>query len=247
MAFAMQFTKVLMSKRFASFTLTAGVLIAMAMPGLAQEQQTTPTTDEDAAPKRIFGIIPNYRTTRNQTDYMPLSSGEKYRIAAKESFDPGTLVLSGLFAGESHLTKSTPSFGQGPSGYARYYAASYGDFVIGDFMTEAVFPSILHEDPRYFRRENGSALSRLGYAVQQIFWTRTDNGRGQFNFSEILGNSTSVAISNAYYPDNRTAGEAATRLSIQIGVDIAGNILKEFSPELNRLLSRRHTEKEAVK
>jgi len=76
--------------------------------------------------------------------------------------------------------------------------------------------------------------------VQQIFWVRTDSGRMQFNFSEVLGNSTTVAISNAYYPDNRTAREAATRLSIQIGVDMAGNILKEFSPELNRLLSRKH-------
>jgi hypothetical protein len=112
-------------------------------------------------------------------------------------------------------------------------------------MTEAIYPSVLHQDPRYFRRETGSTLSRLGYAVQQIFWTRTDSGCMQFNFSEILGNSTAVAISNVYYPDNRTASEAATRLSIQIGVDMAGNILKEFSPELNRLLSRKHAEKEA--
>jgi hypothetical protein len=46
-----------------------------------------------------------------------------------------------------------------------------------------------------------------------------------------------------YYPDSRTAAKAATRLSVQIGVDVAGNILKEFSPELNRLLSRKHAEK----
>jgi hypothetical protein len=72
-------------------------------------------------------------------------------------------------------------------------------------MTEAVYPSIFHQDPRYFRRQTGSTLSRLGYAVEQIFWTRTDSGRMQFNFSEILGNSSSVAISNLYYPDSRSS------------------------------------------
>lgn len=236
-----------MLKRFASLVFAAGLLIAFGLPGLAQDHQTGPSAENDPTPDRIFGIIPNYRTTRNQTDYMPLSSREKFRIASRETFDPGTLILSGLFAGESQLTKSSPSFGQGPSGYARYYAASYGDFVIGNFMTEAVYPSVFHQDPRYFRRETGSTLSRLGYAVQQIFWTRSDAGRGQFNFSEILGNSTSVAISNAYYPDNRTSAEAASRLGIQIGVDVAGNILKEFSPELNRLFSRKNAEKEAAK
>ncbi|HEY2381548.1 MAG TPA: hypothetical protein VGK48_10265 [Terriglobia bacterium] len=236
-----------MPKRFASLIFAAGVLVVLGVPGFAQTQQTTAAAENNDPPKRILGIVPNYRTTRSQGDYMPLSSEQKFKIAAKDSFDPGTLILSGLFAGESQLTESSPSFGQGPSGYARYYAASYGDFVIGNFMTGAIYPSIFHQDPRYFQRQTGSTLSRLGYAVQQIFWTRTDSGRMQFNFSEILGNSTSVAISNAYYPDNRTASEAATRLSIQIGVDMAGNILKEFSPELSRLLSRKHSEKEAVK
>jgi hypothetical protein len=237
----------LMLRRLTYITLAAGITLAMKMPVLADGElnlQTAPATEpaaeKDDPPKRLFGIVPNYRTTQDETQYMPLTSGEKFRIATKDSFDRGTLVLSGIFAGESYLTKSNPSFGQGPSGFARYYAASYGDFAIGNFMTEAVYPSVFHEDPRYFRRGTGSGLSRLGYAVQQIFWVRTDSGRMQFNFSEVPGNSTTVAISNAYYPDNRTAREAATRLSIQIGVDMAGNILKEFSPELNRLLSRKH-------
>jgi hypothetical protein len=116
---------------------------------------------------------------------------------------------------------------------------SYADFVIGDYMTEAIYPSLLHQDPRYFRRGTGGGWSRLGYAMGQIFWTHSDNGaRGQFNFSEVLGNSTSVAISNAYYPDNRTAGEAAARLGSQLGVDMAANVLKEFWPEIERKVLR---------
>ena len=193
----------------------------------------------ELAPKRILGIVPNFRTTPTLKDYNPLTPRQKFKIASQDSFDPGAVVLGALFGGEGLLTNSNPSFGHGGSGYARYFAASYADVVIGNYMTEAVYPAMLHQDPRYFRRANGSALSRMGSAVGQIFWTHTDSGHMQFNFSEILGNSTGVAISNAYYSDNRNASDAVTKLAIQIGVDMTANILKEFSPELNRLFSRK--------
>jgi len=112
--------------------------------------------------------------------------------------------------------------------------------VIGDYMTEAVFPTILHQDPRYFRRGTGSGWSRLGYAVDQIFWTHNDSGRGQFNLSEIAGNSTAVAISMAYYPENRDMIDGVSKLGSQLGVDMASNILKEFWPDLERKFSRKH-------
>jgi len=190
--------------------------------------------------KRIFGIIPNYRTYPTLTPYHPLSTREKFKIAVEDSFDRGTVALAAAFAGEAQLTNATPSFGQGAAGYARYFGAAYGDFVIGDFMTEAIYPALLHQDPRYFRRGTGSGLSRVGYAVGQIFWTHTDSGGTQFNFSEIAGNATAAAISNAYYPDNRTAANAATKLASQVGIDMLGNILKEFWPDLKKKLSRKH-------
>ncbi len=210
----------------------------------SSEAQQPANADDDPAPKRIFGIIPNYRTTPGAKEYTPLTSRQKFKIATEDAFDRGTFMLSALFAGESLLTRSAPSFGNGPSGYAKYFAASYSDFVIGNYMTEAIYPTILHQDPRYFRRATGSGWSRLGYAVGQIFWTHTDSGRMQFNLSEVLGNSTSVAISNAYYSDNRNAGDAAMKFGMQIGVDMAGNIFKEFSPELNQLFSRKHPAKQ---
>jgi hypothetical protein len=86
----------------------------------------------------------------------------------------------------------------------------------------------------------GSGWSRLGYSVGQIFWTHTDSDRTQFNYSEILGNSTAVAISYAYSPDNRNVTDATTKLGLQIGVDMASNVLKEFWPDVSRRFSRKH-------
>ena len=45
----------------------------------------------------------------------------------------------------------------------------YADYVIGDYMTEAVLPIVLHQDPRYFRRGTGNGWLRLDKAVGQIF------------------------------------------------------------------------------
>lgn len=199
-------------------------------------EKNTPQTP----PKRIFGIIPNYRTSPSLREYKPLSTAQKFKIASQDSFDRGTFILAAAFAGESQLTNSNRSFGDGVPAYGRYLGTAYADFVIGDFMTEAIFPSLLHQDPRYFRRGSGTAFSRVGYAVGQLFWTHTDSGGTQFNYSEVLGNSTAVAISNAYYPENRDAADATVKLGTQLGVDMVSNILKEFSPDIYHKLSRKH-------
>jgi hypothetical protein len=199
-------------------------------------------TSSEPESKRILGIIPNFRTSPLPSPYSPLSTKEKFRIASQDAFDRGTAVLGLMFGAQGQLTNSNRSFGQGVAGYARYAATSYADFVIGDYMTEAIYPTLLHQDPRYFRRGRGSGWTRFGYALGQIFWTHNDSGRTQFNYSEIVGNSTAVAISNAYYQDSRTARDAAGKLGIQLGVDAASNVLKEFWPDIKRTLQHRRPE-----
>ena len=205
-------------------------------PAVAQDPSADQPQPES---KRIFWIIPNYRTSPSLANFESLSVGEKFRIASEDAFDPGTFALAGIFAGEAQLNNSNKSFGQGAAGFGRYYGAAYAGFAIGDFMTEGVFPALLHQDPRYFRKGTGSGWSRLGYAMGQIFITHNDSGRTEFNYSEIAGNSVAVAISNAYYKDNRTAGDGVSGLGVQLGVDMAANVLKEFWPELERKLHRK--------
>ena len=162
--------------------------------------------------KRILWIIPNYKTFPTPAVYKPITPRQKLNIATADSFDRGTVILAAAFAGEGQLSNSSPSFGQGVEGYSHYFGAAYTDLVVGDYMTEAVFPTLLHQDPRYFRRGTGSGWSRLGYAMGEIFWTHTDAGGMQFNYSEIVGNATAVAISSAYYPDGRDVHSSVLRL-----------------------------------
>jgi hypothetical protein len=227
------------------------VLVASVSSG----QQTSPGATQGSesgdsllpGSRRILGIIPNYRTSASLQHYEPLTSGEKFKIASQDAFDRGTVGLALLFGGEGQLTNSNPAFGQGGRGFSKYSGAAYGDFVIGDYMTEAVFPTLLHQDPRYFRRGTGSGRSRLGYAVGQIFWTHRDSGGTQFNYSEIAGNAVAVGISTSYYTDNRTASDAVSKYGMQIGIDIAANVLKEFWPDLERKFRRKQSRAGAAK
>jgi hypothetical protein len=193
-----------------------------------------PSDTSEQESSHILGIIPNYRTFPSLEDYKPITSSEKFKIASEDSLDRGTFVLAGLFGGLGQLTDGNKSFGQGSAGFARYFGSSYGDLLIGNYMSEAIYPSLLHQDPRYFRRGTGSSLSRVAYAVSQIFWTHRDSGGMQFNYSEWVGNSTAVAISNAYYRDGRDVSSSLSKLAMQIGVDAVGNVLKEFWPDLRR-------------
>jgi len=222
------------SRRLASAT----ALVFLVASGYAGAQ---PSASSDDEPRRIFGIIPNYRTSPTLRDYQPLPASGKFKVAIDDSLDRGTFVLAALFAAEGQLTAAELSFGHGLPGYARYYSASLTDLIVGDFMTEAIYPVILRQDPRYFRRAEGSGWQRLGYAAGQLVLTHADSGATRFNASEVLGNATAVAVSNVYYRDGRTRSANLSKLAVQLAVDMAANIVKEFAPDLARTSRREKT------
>ena len=189
--------------------------------------------------KRVFGVLPNYRTADASEEGTALSSRQKLTIASKDSFDYPLILLAGVFAGLGQLTDGDPSFGQGLKGYGHRLVTNYADQAMGNMMTEGLFPVMLHEDPRYFRLGTGSVWHRTEYSLSRIFVTRKDSGGTRFNYSEWLGNATTVAISNAYYPDNRNFRDNATKLLEQCGTDAVSQVLKEFWPDIKRKLFHR--------
>jgi hypothetical protein len=206
----------------------------------SSEPDSTPSVEQAPPDKRVLGVLPNYRTANATAVYTPITVKQKFTIASKDSFDYPLVALAAAIAGWGQLTNENPSFGQGMAGYGRRVGTSYADQAIGNMMSEAIFPSFLHEDPRYFRRGTGSKWSRTFYAASRVFVTRTDAGNWRFNYSEVLGNATAVAISNSYYPDNRNVAENVEKLGQQIAIDAASQVLKEFWPDLKRKLFQRH-------
>jgi hypothetical protein len=208
----------------------------------AEVSPKAPDPADTQIDKRIFGVLPNYRTADGSAPFEPISAKRKFYIAAKDSFDYPVYFLSGAFAGLYQLDNQNPSFGQGVEGYAKRLASSYGDQAIGNLMTEALFPVLLHEDPRYFRigPAGGSIWHRTGYALTRVFVTRTDSGKRDFNYGEWLGNGAAVALSNLYYPsDTRNVADNIEKLGVQVATDAFSQVLKEFWPDVKRKLFKK--------
>ena len=127
-------------------------------------------------------------------------------------------------------------------GYAKRFSTSYADTGIGTLMTTSVFPTLLHQDPRYFQVGKGGAWHRVIGSVSQILVTRSDSGEGQFNYSEVVGNAVAAGISNLYHPpDQRTLGHAVSVWGTDVMLNALCNVAKEFWPDIRRKIHKQKT------
>jgi hypothetical protein len=200
------------------------------------EALATPVSQPASSDHRMFGVVPNYRAVNDPNHpFVPLTPGEKFTMAAHDAFDPFSWVVTGLYAGVAQRQNQYPEFGQGAQGYAKRYAGAFADGAIGNYLTEAILPIMLHEDPRYFRLGEGGKLHRMGYALSRILVTRTDSGGQRFNFSEIAGNLSAAGLSNLYYPaSNRSLDATLDKFAVNVVSDAGFNVLKEFYPDMRR-------------
>ncbi len=185
--------------------------------------------------KRLFGVIPNYRADNLQEQYVPLTTAEKYKIAKSDSFDWPNYVLLIGYAAQSQMADGGFKHGAA-AGFGKFYARSVGDQVIGSYVTEAVLPGLLHEDPRFFRVGKGTFGNRAFHAIASVVITRKDDGRMCFNTPEIAGNAGVIAVTTLYYPDARSAGAGLERLGMAVGNDVVSNLITEFWPDVKRHL-----------
>jgi hypothetical protein len=180
------------------------------------------------APDRVFGILPNYSTVERDATVSPISRRWMLEATAKNTFDPYLFPLVGV----------TTALGGGRSGaFPTRYATAFADNAVGNFMTSALFPSMLNQDPRYYRRGTGGTARRTLYAVSRVGVTRSSAGQSQFNYSEVLGNLTAGAIANVYYSDSaRSLTGTLSRWGSQVLWDAVSNELKEFWPDIRHHL-----------
>ncbi len=185
---------------------------------------------------RIFGVIPNYLTVEDpQQKIVPLTVKQKFELFAKETVDPFTFGSSAAGAALSQIDNDNPKYGHGGGPYAERFGAAVADVTTQNFFSDAVLASLLHEDPRYFRRgPEFSVWYRVGYALSRVVVTRTDAETESFNYSGILGMSLGIALSNAYYPDaSVSASEVGYRFGTSLLASALSNILPEFWPDVH--------------
>jgi len=179
--------------------------------------------------QRVLGVVPNFYVSyvRNA---VPLTPKQKFELAWKTSVDPVSFGMNGVVAGVQQAQNDFSGYGQGAQGYAKRYAASYGDLLTSTFIGGAILPSLLKQDPRYFYKGSGSKRSRVLYALANSVICKGDNGRWEANYSSILGSLAAGGISNLYYPASSRDGLELTfeNALIGIGESAAVNLLQEF-------------------
>jgi hypothetical protein len=179
--------------------------------------------------QRVVGVIPNFYVSY-VPDAVPLTPGQKFKLAARFTVDPFAFGISAAIAGVEQADNEFSGYGQGAQGYAKRFGAAYADFAIGTFIGSAILPSILKQDPRYFYKGTGSTHSRVMYAIANAVICKGDNGEWQPNYSSILGYLAAGGISNLYYPSQNRNGVGLTfeNALIGIGSTAAANLLQEF-------------------
>jgi hypothetical protein len=184
--------------------------------------------------QRILGVVPNFNTSYVQ-DAAPLSRKQKLGLAFKSATDLGNVGVAAADAAYNEWTDSFPEYGEGMKGYAKYFGASYADAFDGTMLGNAIFPMLLKQDPRFFRKGTGSFNSRLLYAISTTFWCRNDNGNRGPNYSNLLGNLAAGGISNLYYP----SADRGVALTFERGTVVTlegtvGGVFEEFWPDIAR-------------
>lgn len=188
--------------------------------------------------KRLMFVIPNYRADQLTDNYKPLTTSEKFKIARSDAFDwPNFFMLAG-FALQTQVATSGWHGKRFGAGFGKFYARSVGDQIIGSYMSEAIMPTLMHEDPRYFRMGTGSIPKRFLYSASRVVITRGQDGKAQFNRSEIFGNMAVIGATTAYYPAGRSASGFSERLALCLGNDVVSNLMTEFWPDVKRRIPK---------
>jgi hypothetical protein len=178
--------------------------------------------------QRILGVFPNFYTSFDW-NAPPLEAKQKFQLAFRSITDPVELVGPAIVAGFEQAANVFPGYGGGAEGYAKRYGAAYANSFTSKFFSNALYPSLFHQDPRYFYKGSGTFRARALYAMTAALITRSDSGRRELNYSYILGTFTSGGISNLYYPpENRGVLLTFTNGLADIAGDAGANLVREF-------------------
>jgi hypothetical protein len=233
---------------FISLIAMIGVVFPLSAQSLASEDGSdsavAPIESAKVEPpkpvKRLFGVLPNYRTVEASIPFTPLAPRQKLTIAAKDSFDWPTFPTAAVLTFAMRGKDDAKNYGTGWVGFGNRYARNVSNQIIGNMFTEGFLPIVLHQDPRYFRVGSGSFFSRLRNSLVQIAVARNDAGRKTFNSSEFIGNTIATGIATSYSPNLRSWSAGSENVGLMIATDMFSNVAKEFGPDLKERFLHRH-------
>ncbi len=192
-------------------------------------------------PKRILGVMPNYRAVSAGAIPPPPTPKQAFKIATQNSFDYSSFIFVGITSALAEWTDAHPQLGAGMPGYGRYYWRGLVDKTDGNYLVIFALPTVFHQDERYYAKGEGTIFKRGIYAASRILITPDYHGHDSFNASEVLGRAMAQGISLSYYPSHdRTGGALAVKYGWAMGRDALTNVFREFWPDIATHVLHRH-------
>jgi hypothetical protein len=191
-------------------------------------------------PKRILGMMPNYRAVSAGVVPPPPTAKEAFMDATYNAFDYSDFVFVGLTSLIAEADNAHPVFGKGVPAYWSYYWRGFLDKSDGDYWVDFILPTAFHEDERYYAKGRGNVLKRAIYAASQVIITPDYNGHNTINGAELLGRGIAQAVSVTYYPSQyATFSDVASKYGYAVLRDAGMNVFRELWPDFSvRVLHR---------
>jgi hypothetical protein len=179
--------------------------------------------------------------------YRPLTPKQKFEAFLRNSHSAGmavNILSDGLI---SHATGAYPRLNPGWAGFGERMGISAMGAESAAFIGGFVYPTLFHQDPRYFQSHQHSVMNRIAYAASRAFIGRSDDGRSVINTSVIASQFTEATIANFYVPyRNRSAGGTIENALTGLGGVAEGHILDEFWPDIKEFVWR-HTHSNLIR
>lgn len=196
------------------------------------------------APSASATQSPARATPNEAAPYVPLTRKQKAERWAHHTYSPYTFTSVLLGASWAQAMGDWPTYGGGMEGFGKRFGATLANRESGGFFKVFLLPTLLHQDPRYFRSAKKGVKARAWYATTRVLVTRNDSGQNEFNFSGVAGSALTSALTNAYYPSrNRGFSNTMSRFSGTLFSDAGANLLREFWPDIRRVFRKHAPEK----
>ena len=172
--------------------------------------------------------------------WQPLTPKEKFHIFVVHTYSPSTFAAAGIDAVRDKVQADDREYERGSAGLGQHYGIELATSESDVFFERFFFPTVLKQDPRYFRNPDLPFFRRVLYSVSRVIITRSDSGHTTFNASKVLGGAASQALSEWYVPGNAQGmAPIRDRVTFDLLRDAGFNLLHEFWPDIRHKLFHR--------
>lgn len=213
-----------------------------APPQIENEDTGTPPTPPASTVQQMTTMIKEKvnqaiegRNYPSLDQWQPLSTKEKFQLFLRRSYSPRTFESTGIDALKDTIRNDNPEYERRFMGLGQHYGVDLGTSETEVFFEQFLMPSILRQDPRYFRNPSLPFTKRAIYSLSRVFVTHADSGHETFNASRMIGGAAAQSLADLYVPGQEQGlHPIVKRVTFDLARDAVFNLVHEFWPDVRR-------------